>query len=146
MGRKHCGKRRNCLLQAISPFLSVFKTPVSQGRQKVSLCGNGLRKVWLMALKLKNPLQTVISFWFFTACYFMTFSTIFNLWWPVHLSMLSSYSFLPLLYTIFFPSPWLIFHVTMVTTTINPPKKFAMLGTSTNNHLVLSLVHYWLHY
>ena len=24
MGRKHCGKRRNCLLQGISPFLTVF--------------------------------------------------------------------------------------------------------------------------
>ena len=36
-GRKHCGKRRNCSLRAISPFPSVFKTPVSQGRQKVSL-------------------------------------------------------------------------------------------------------------
>ena len=23
-GRKHCGKRRNCLLQAISPFPTVF--------------------------------------------------------------------------------------------------------------------------
>ena len=36
-GRKHCGKRSNF------PFShSVFKRPVSQGRQKVSLCGNGL--------------------------------------------------------------------------------------------------------
>ena len=33
-GRKHCGKRRNCSLQA--------KRLVSQGDQKVSLCGNGL--------------------------------------------------------------------------------------------------------
>ena len=44
MGRKHCGKRRNCLLRAISPFLTVFsKGFVSQGRQKVSLCGNGFK-------------------------------------------------------------------------------------------------------
>ena len=42
MGRKQCGKRRNCLLRAISPSPSVFKRLVSQGRQKVSLCGNGL--------------------------------------------------------------------------------------------------------
>ena len=34
MGRKHCGKRRNCLLQAISPFPSVFKRLVSQGVSK----------------------------------------------------------------------------------------------------------------
>ena len=41
--RKHCGKRRNCSSRAISPFShSVFKRLVSQGRQKVSLCGNGL--------------------------------------------------------------------------------------------------------
>ena len=40
--RKHCGKRRNCLLRTISPFSSVFRRLVSQGRQKVSLCGNGL--------------------------------------------------------------------------------------------------------
>ena len=24
LGRKHCGKRRNCLLQVISPFLTMF--------------------------------------------------------------------------------------------------------------------------
>ena len=41
-GRKHCRKRRNCSLRAISPFPSVFKRFVSQGRQKVLLCGNGL--------------------------------------------------------------------------------------------------------
>ena len=40
---RHCGKRRNCSLRAISPCShSVFKRLVSQGRQKVSLCGNGL--------------------------------------------------------------------------------------------------------
>ena len=43
-GRKHCGKTRNCSLQAISPFSHiVFKRLVSQVPQKVSLCGNGLR-------------------------------------------------------------------------------------------------------
>ena len=37
------GKRRNCLLQAISSFShSVFKRLVSQGHQTVSMCGNGL--------------------------------------------------------------------------------------------------------
>ena len=39
---ENTGKRRNCSLRAISPFPSVFKRLVSQGRQKVSLCGNGL--------------------------------------------------------------------------------------------------------
>ena len=42
ISRKHCGKRRNCSLWAIYPFPSVFKRLVSQGRQKVALCGNGL--------------------------------------------------------------------------------------------------------
>ena len=51
MGRKHCGKRRNCSLRAISPFPSVFKRPVSQGRQKVSLCGNRL----IIYLQKFNP-------------------------------------------------------------------------------------------
>ena len=41
-GRKRCGKRRNCLLWAISPFPSVFERLVSQKLQKVSMCGNGL--------------------------------------------------------------------------------------------------------
>ena len=39
---ENTGKRRNCSLLAISPFPSVFKRLVYQGRQKVSLCGNGL--------------------------------------------------------------------------------------------------------
>ena len=47
MGRKHCGKRRNCSLRAIPPFSSVFKRLVFQGRQKTSLCGNGLSKFLL---------------------------------------------------------------------------------------------------
>ena len=36
------GKGEIALLRAISPFPSVFKKLVSQGHQKVSLCGNGL--------------------------------------------------------------------------------------------------------
>ena len=27
-GRKHCEKRRNCLLQAISPFIRMFSTAI----------------------------------------------------------------------------------------------------------------------
>ena len=43
-GRKRCGKRRNCSFRAISPFPTVFsKGLFAKGRQKVSLCGNGLR-------------------------------------------------------------------------------------------------------
>ena len=47
MGRKHCWKKRNCSLRAISPFPPVFsKGLFPRGVKKVSLCGNGL-----------NPLQ-----------------------------------------------------------------------------------------
>ena len=57
MGRKHCGKRRNCSLRAISPFPTVFsKRLVSQGRQKVSLCGNGLSEIDCVICKCFNPL------------------------------------------------------------------------------------------
>ena len=46
MGRKRCGKRRNCSLTSNFSFShSVFKRLVSQGRQKVSLCGNGLNYI-----------------------------------------------------------------------------------------------------
>ena len=44
LGRKNCEKRRNCLLQAISPFLTVvFHSYISLVRQNVVLCGNGLK-------------------------------------------------------------------------------------------------------
>ena len=42
MGIKHCGKRRNCSLRAISPFPCVFKRLLLQTRKKLSLFGKGL--------------------------------------------------------------------------------------------------------
>ena len=41
-GRKHCGKRRNCSLRAISPLHSVFKAVVLQTRKNQGLFGKGL--------------------------------------------------------------------------------------------------------
>ena len=41
--RKHCEKRRNCLLQAISPFLTMFSTALVC--QNVVLCGNGVTEI-----------------------------------------------------------------------------------------------------
>ena len=35
-------KRKNCLLQAISPFLTLFSTAISLVCQNAALCGNGL--------------------------------------------------------------------------------------------------------
>ena len=43
-GRKHCGKRRNCSLRAISPFPTVFfKGLVLQTCKNQDLFGKGLR-------------------------------------------------------------------------------------------------------
>ena len=42
-GRKHCGKRRNCLLRAISPFPpSVFKRLLLHTCEHQGLFGRGL--------------------------------------------------------------------------------------------------------
>ena len=37
-GRKHCGKRRNCLLRAISPFLTVFSKDLYCKHVKTRAC------------------------------------------------------------------------------------------------------------
>ena len=39
MDRKHCGKRRNCSLRAISPFPTVFSSLVLQTRKNKGLFG-----------------------------------------------------------------------------------------------------------
>ena len=81
---KHCKKRRNCLWQAISPFLSMFSTPYSTyfsfsmhfkmlsaicfklDQSKVLLSGNGLtvafphRNPWRIMTERIKPL-TIIS-------------------------------------------------------------------------------------
>ena len=82
------------LLSSIFSFSqNVFKSLLSQSCYKSGLCGKEL----------------------------MPFSTVFQLfiiWEPVHLSMLSWSSFnQPLLHTIFFPSHWLLSHITIVETT-----------------------------
>ena len=38
MGRKHCGKRRNCSLRAISPFPAVFSKDLYSRRVKSRAC------------------------------------------------------------------------------------------------------------
>ena len=60
-GRKHCGKRRNCSLRAISPFPIVFpKRLLSQGRQKETLCGNGLKQLMTFE-KVKRKRQMLLT-------------------------------------------------------------------------------------
>ena len=44
-GKKHFEKKRNCLLQAISLFLTMFSTAtISLVCQNTALCGNGLKR------------------------------------------------------------------------------------------------------
>ena len=46
MGRKHCRKRRNCLLLAISPFPTVFSKDMYCRHVKTRAClGKGLSKM-----------------------------------------------------------------------------------------------------
>ena len=46
-GRKHCGKKGKLPVTSNFSFShSVFKRLVSQGRQKGSLCGNGLKRIF----------------------------------------------------------------------------------------------------
>ena len=41
MGRKHCGKSRNCSLQAISPNPCLYKRPILQTYKNMGLFGKG---------------------------------------------------------------------------------------------------------
>ena len=41
-GRKHCGKKRNCSLQAISPFPTVFSKDLHCRHVKTGFFGKGL--------------------------------------------------------------------------------------------------------
>ena len=52
MGRKHCGKRRNCLLREISPFPTVFSKGLFPRAQKLSLCGSGSTGSFSDSIKL----------------------------------------------------------------------------------------------
>ena len=91
MGRKHCGKRRNCSLRAISPFPTVFcKRLVSQGRQKVSLCGNELNHYHTMPLLMhltylalenivrKGEIANNKQFLLFSQCFLPSMPLIFH--------------------------------------------------------------------
>ena len=54
-GRKHCGKRRNCSLRAISPFPTVFSKDLNcKTRINKGLFGKGLKH--LLLLRSLKPL------------------------------------------------------------------------------------------
>ena len=66
MGRKHCGKRRNCSLRAISPFPTVFsKGLFPRGVKRCHCVGMGLlfaiRKI-LDLSKLKEFADDILKF------------------------------------------------------------------------------------
>ena len=58
MGRKHCGKRRNCLLRAISPFPTVFsKGLIPRGIKRCHCVGMGYIMVTsLRAIRIREQL------------------------------------------------------------------------------------------
>ena len=59
MDRKDCGKRRNCLLRAISPFSTVFKRLVTQKCKNKGLGGKVLNR----------PKNTLSNFSFFPSVF-----------------------------------------------------------------------------
>ena len=74
-GRKHCGKRINCSLQAIYPFPSVFERLVLQTRKNQGLFGKGLRKWNLMS----NHLFFLIIFYLlWSECCIWKFLSLIN--------------------------------------------------------------------
>ena len=61
MDRKHCGKRRNCLLRAISPFPTVFsKGLFPRGVKRRHYVGKGFKKA-LWEKKEKNTAKPPFS-------------------------------------------------------------------------------------
>ena len=66
-GRKHCGKKEKLLVTSNFSFShSVFKRLVSQRRQKVSLCGNGLTHSLINHFETvpkSKKLQTTTEMW-----------------------------------------------------------------------------------
>ena len=75
--RKHCGKRRNCLLQAISPFPTVFSRLVLQTCKKQVLFGKGLKK----------PFETFVS-----KVAFSPFPTMFSALSEIGILILSTFN------------------------------------------------------
>ena len=61
LSRKHCGKRRNCSLRAISPFPIMFSKAVCCRRVKTSIYGvkgYKLRELRLGRLRMKSLLKS----------------------------------------------------------------------------------------
>ena len=81
MGTKHCGKRRNCLLRAISPFPTMFSKDLYHRPVKTRAClGKDLRKVsTLVSLCSPCRLTTVETFRYWQIfCVLSDNSTILN--------------------------------------------------------------------
>ena len=64
--RKHCGKRRNCLFRAISPFPMLFSKDFYRIRMKTRAClgkGEPFTTQWqlLTYLKVKNLFEKIVG-------------------------------------------------------------------------------------
>ena len=60
-GTKHCGKRRNCLLQAIYPFPTVFSRLVRQTCKHKGLSGKGLICLTLWICQVNIPMTLLLT-------------------------------------------------------------------------------------
>ena len=76
-GRKQCGKRRNCLLQAISPFPSVFKRLVLQTHKNQGLFGKRLIKFCLSSQLMTD---SIIMFHILPLWTWLKFCLMIKIW------------------------------------------------------------------
>ena len=60
-GRKHCGKRRNCLLQAISPFPTVFSKGLFP--RGVKRCHCMIMRIWPFKCLQWTIVEDVVGQW-----------------------------------------------------------------------------------
>ena len=67
MGRKHCEKRRNCSLRAISPFPTVFSKGCFPGASKGVIVWEWVKVPiavnWNYVYKIQvNPIHTILEY------------------------------------------------------------------------------------
>ena len=60
MGRKHWEKDKLLITSNFSFSHSVLKRLVSQGHQKVSLCGNGLKRAFAVKVKMADEHSNIM--------------------------------------------------------------------------------------
>ena len=77
MGRKHCGKRRNCSLRAISPFPAVFLKDLYCRHVKTRAClGKGSDTNCIENIVGKGEIAHFEQFHLFPLCFSKAFSSL----------------------------------------------------------------------